>query len=203
MDAIEAPGASDGRTAWAPSEVAFLVFLLLVLIAVSGLGVLAHREAMKTELTKRNGEKWVNWLTQESSKRFSPGYEHSACAGHFAADTKLASSADAAQATGAQTEGSGTWGACLSYLTSQTEFKEMRNPFTGKAPVFVAACDPADHSLAGSFSIEKIMPNPPGSASPTVTSTLAPTDTIADKVHLKIAVCDKGSYAIKIAEFDF
>lgn len=203
MDAIEAPGASDGKTAWAPGEVAFLVFLLLVLIAVSGLGVLAYREAMKTELTKRNGEQWANWLTQESTKRFLPGYEHAACAGRLTAETKPASGAEALAAPGVPTDGSGTWEACLNYLTTQTAFKDMRNPFTDKAPVFIAACDPADHSLAGSFAMEKALPNPPGSAVPTVTSTLAPADSIADKVHLKITVCDKGSYAIKIAEFDF
>ena len=84
-----------------------------------------------------------------------------------------------------------------------TEFKDMVNPFTGKAPNFISACNPADHSLVGSIVVEKTTANPPGSAVPTVTSQLVDTDLIAEKLALKISVCDKGSYAVKVAEFEF
>ena len=79
----------------------------------------------------------------------------------------------------------------------------MRNPFTGKPPVFIPACNPADHSLVGSIVFDKITANPPGSAVASVTSQLLETDSIGEKVQLKIAVCDKGSYAIKVAELEF
>jgi hypothetical protein len=79
----------------------------------------------------------------------------------------------------------------------------MVNPFTGKAPNFIPACDPADRSLVGSIVIEKSTANPPGSAVATVTSQLVDADLIAEKMALKISVCDKGSYAVKVAEFEF
>jgi hypothetical protein len=181
---------------------------------------LAHKEALKTEGTKRNGEQWAAWLSQESAKRFEPGYALGACAGGLkaaapAAPAPMASAAEAdADAPAADPAAAApvsasvaptpnTWGSCLEFLTTQTEFKDMVNPFTGKPPVFIAACNPADHSLVGSIVIDKVTANPPGSAVATVTSQLLATDPIADKVQLKIAVCDKGSYAIKIAELEF
>lgn len=203
MDASEAPETTGGGSAWSLGEVAFLVFLLVVLIAVSGLGLLSYREAMKTELTKRNGEQWAAWLSRESVKRALPGYEHTSCASGLAARPNLASEHEQAISPRVATDLGSTWGTCLAHLTTQTSFKDMRNPFTGKAPMFIAACNPADHSLVGSVAIEKVLANPPGSAIATVTSPFVPSDSIVEKVHLKISVCDKGAYAIKIAEIDF
>jgi hypothetical protein len=198
---------------WTSGEIAFLLFIALVLIAVTWLGVLARHEALKTEGSKRNGEQWAAWLTQESPKRFAPDYRLAACAGGLRAAAPSAPATEAATdaaaadpavaANGASAPTPNTWGACLEYLTTQTEFKDMVNPFTGKPPVFIPACDPTDHSLVGSIVFDKVSANPPGSAVATVSSQLLPTDPIGEKLQLKIAICDKGSYAIKIAEIEF
>jgi hypothetical protein len=190
----------------------FIVFILLVLVAVTMLGVLGQREAMKTEGSKRNGEQWVNWLTKASETRFAPDYAIAACAGGAKPaapaaapaagdDAKPADAPAAEQAAAAPAPG--TWGACVAHLMSATEFKDMVNPFTGAAPNFIPACNPADHTLVGSIVIEKITPNPPGSAVATVTSQLVDADLIAEKLALKVSVCDKGSYAVKVAEIEF
>jgi len=190
----------------------FIVFILLVLVAVTMLGVLGHREAMKTEGSKRNGEQWVNWLTKASETRFAPDYAIAACAGGakpaaatapVAADEAKPAEGAAEQAATAPAPAPGTWGACVAHLMSATEFKDMVNPFTGAAPNFIPACNPADHSLVGSIVIEKITPNPPGSAVATVTSQFVDADSIAEKLALKVSVCDKGSYAVKVAEIEF
>jgi len=190
----------------------FIVFILLVLVGVTMLGVLGHREAMKTEGSKRNGEQWVNWLTKASETRFAPDYAIAACAGGakpaaatapVAADEAKPAEGAAEQAATAPAPAPGTWGACVAHLMSATEFKDMVNPFTGAAPNFIPACNPADHSLVGSIVIEKITPNPPGSAVATVTSQFVDADSIAEKLALKVSVCDKGSYAVKVAEIEF
>jgi hypothetical protein len=175
----------------------FIAFIVLVLIAVTMLGVIDHREAMKTEGSKRNGEQWAAWFAKASETRFAPDYAVAACAG----GAKPADAPAAEQAAAAPVPG--TWGACLAHLMSATEFKEMVNPFTGKAPNFIPACNPADHSLVGSIVIEKSTANPPGSAVPSVTSQLVDADSIAEKLALKVSVCDKGSYAVKVAEIEF
>lgn len=189
----------------------FIAFIILVLIAVTMLGVIDHREAMKTEGTKRNGEQWAAWFTKASETRFAPDYAIAACAGGAKpaaapaapADSEEAKSAEAPAAEATAAPAAGTWGACVAHLMSATEFKDMVNPFTGKTPNFIPACNPADHSLVGSIVLEKITPNPPGSAVATVTSQLVDTDSIAEKLTLKVSVCDKGSYAVKVAELEF
>ena len=189
----------------------FMALIVVVLIAVTVLGVMSFREAMKTEGTKRNGEQWAAWFTKASETRFAPDYAIAACAGGAkptaapaaAPAGEEAKPADAPPADAAAAPAAGTWGACLAHLTSATEFKDMVNPFTGKAPNFIAGCDPADRSLVGSIVLEKSTANPPGSAVATVTSQLVDADLIAEKMALKISVCDKGSYAVKVAEFEF
>jgi hypothetical protein len=189
----------------------FMALIVVVLIAVTLLGVISHREASKTEGTKRNGEQWAAWFTKASETRFAPDYAIAACAGGAkpaAAPAAVAAGeeakpADAPAADAAAAPAVGTWGACLAHLTSAGEFKDMVNPFTGKAPNFIPACDPADRSLVGSIVLEKSTANPPGSAVATVTSQLVDADLIAEKMALKISVCDKGSYAVKVAEIEF
>ena len=188
----------------------FIAFIVVVLIAVTMLGVVGHREALKTEGSKRNGEQWAAWFAKASETRFAPDYADAACAGGAkpaaapaAAAGEDAKPADAPAADAAAAPAAGTWGACLAHLMSASEFKDMVNPFTGAAPNFIPACNPADHSLVGSIVLEKSTPNPPGSAVPTVTSQFVDADSIAEKVALKISVCDKGSYAVKVAEIEF
>ena len=188
----------------------FMALIVVVLIAVTILGVMSFREASKTEGTKRNGEQWAAWFTKASETRFAPDYAIAACAGGAkpaAAPATAPAGEDAkpadAPAADAAAPAAGTWGACLAHLTSATELKDMVNPFTGKAPNFIPACNPTDRSLSGSIVLEKSTANPPGSAVPTVTSQLVDADSIAEKLALKVSVCDRGSYAVKVAEIEF
>ena len=212
MDASTAQDRSLEPKDLTGGDYAFIVFILLVLVAVTMLGVVGHREALKTEGSKRNGEQWAAWFTKASETRFAPDYAIPACAGGVkpavaaapaAGDDAKPADAPATEATAAAVPAPGTWGACVAHLMSATEFKDMVNPFTGAAPNFIPACNPADHSLVGSIVIEKITPNPPGSAVPSITSQLVDADSIAEKLALKISVCDKGSYAVKVAELEF
>jgi hypothetical protein len=207
MDALTDPPTPAAPKTWTIGEIGFLVFIAFVIVMVTWLGVLDHQQAMKTEGTKRNGEQWAAWLTQESAKRFEPGYALGACAGGPKAAVPLAADApgngEAAAAPLPAPNTTNTWGDCLAQVLAQTQFKDMRNPFTGKQPVFIDACDPSDYSLIGSIAFDKVTPNPPGSAIATVTSPLLVTDSIGDKVQLKITICDKGSYTVKVAETEF
>jgi RNA polymerase subunit RPABC4/transcription elongation factor Spt4 len=55
----------------------------------------------------------------------------------------------------------------------------------------------------GHIVLEKIVPTPAGSAISSVASQLIDMDPIDSKIALKLAVCDKGGYAIKVDEFEF
>ena len=169
----------------------FLAFLVLVVAAVTLLGVVNYKEAIKVEAAKSNGEAWVEWLTETGTTRFEADTKSTACKGGVkpAADAKA--------------DTPGTWGACLAYILAETELKDQVNTFFNKPPHFVAACDPKDRTLMGAILMEDLMPTPPGSATPFVASQLVETDPIDYKMQLRLSVCDKGGYAIKVAEFEF
>ena len=51
--------------------------------------------------------------------------------------------------------------------------------------------------------MEKITATPPGSAIPSIVSALTPDVVIDQKIQVRVSVCDKGAYAVKVAEFEF
>ena len=169
----------------------FLTFLVVIVVAVTWLGVVNYKEALKTEQAKSNGEAWVAWLTETGTTRFEADTQHPACKGGVkpAADAKAGTP--------------GTWGACLAHIMATTDLKDQVNTFFNATPHFVAACVPSDRTLMGAILLEDLMPTPPGSATPFVASQLLETDSIDYKMQLRLSVCDKGGYAIKVAEFEF
>lgn len=172
-------------------EYGFLALMALVLVTITWIGVLSYQQGMHTENTKRNGEAWVTWLTANSAKRFEADYALAACAGGPAA------------AVASEPAAPKTWGTCLEAIQKTTELKDQVNPFTGKPPEFVETCDPADYTLHGDITIEKSVANPVGSAVPATASPLVASDAIDTKLQLKLSICDKGGYPVKVSEFEF
>jgi len=182
-----------------------------VVIAVVWIGMLSFKEGMKTEESKRNGEAWVAWLSEASSKRHEPGYALAACAGGTPAAVAEAVAVAAPEPAAdvptppaaAPASAANTWGGCLADMWKQKPFADMVNPFTGKAPVLIEKCDPADYTLHGNISIDKSIANPIGSAVAATVSPLVASDAIDAKLQLTLAVCDKGGYPIKVSDFEF
>ncbi|MSQ57921.1 MAG: hypothetical protein EXR35_10660 [Limnohabitans sp.] len=197
----------------------FLLLMIVVLALTSFIGLLAYKDAMKIEITKKNGEAWVEWLTKVSEERMNPKYEISACNSKSgdsiesavvatpstpstsAAPTPSTSKPD--ESTAASVQIDGTWGACLNHIMNNTEIKDLINPFTNQSPKIVAQCQPSDRSLVGAIVLEKIVPTPPGSAVPTTNSQFVDNDSIENKILIRITVCDKGAYPVRVAEVEF
>lgn len=173
------------------SDKLFLAFLAIIVAAVTWLGVVNYKEALKVEQAKSNGEAWVAWLTEAGTTRHEADTKLTACKGGLKAPAD------------AKADTPGTWGACLAHIMANTELKDQVNAFFNKPPHFVAACDSKDRTLMGAILLEDLMPTPPGSATPFVASQLLETDSIDYKMQLRLSVCDKGSAAIKVAEFEF
>jgi hypothetical protein len=223
METKSMPPAGDphGGLRLSLADYGFFILMAIVVMLVIWVGVMSFEEGMKTEDSKRNGEAWVAWLTQASAKRFEAGFELTECAaGLHAAEAPISTaSTELVLEESANGEGDeqapkaeipkpapptpNTWGGCLAKIMELPEFKKMVNPFTGEAPQLVEKCDPTDHLLHGSIAIEKSVPTPVGSAVPTTVSPLIPTDAIDTKLQLKLSVCDKGAYPIRVAEFEF
>lgn len=181
----------------------FILIVLSILAVVAKLGHDAYLEAMHTENSKKNGEELVAWLTEAGTARFKKDYEHAACAGNKPPAKVAASESSDSDDSKEAAPVEGTWGACFNHLMTNTEFKNMVNPFFNEPPKFIVACNPDDDSLMGAIVLEKMVATPPGSAVPVINSQLVDSDPIDQKMQLRVSVCDKGSYAIKIAEFEF
>jgi hypothetical protein len=230
MEPLSAQQAAAAPVSFTVYDHLFLVFIALVFCVVTWLGVFTRQEALKTEATKSNGEAWANWFKEASTKRFEAHYDVAACAGGEPANTPNAAPAGPAAAAlpdkkavaataaatvaatatatatataAAPSPAAGSWGACLAQLLLDSSFKDMRNPFTGQAPRHIGTCVSSDISLAGAIDIDKSVATPAGSAMPFVKSNLVSTDSIKEKLHLSITVCDKGGYPIKITDVEF
>ena len=188
----EAPRQAGGPNS---KDIAFLIFLGLVLVAVAVLGVLNFREGQQVEQAKHNGEAWMAWLAEASPQRMGENFEPKECARGVKPD-KTAEGA-------AEGKTPGTWGACLAYLQAKSELKDLVNSFFHKPPHVVEKCDKNDLSTRGAISFNNLVATPAGSAVPMVVNPLNEADAIDGKLQIRITVCDKGGYPIKVGEVEF
>ena len=166
------------------SDFLFLILLACIMATVAWVGVLAYKEGYKNEVTKHNGEAWMKWMKDNSEARSKEGFSVGNCAASDM-ERKL-------------------WGDCFKELTEKVDsLNNLTNPFTQKPVHFVAKCDPKDRSTIGAIFLEKLMATPVGSAIPVAASQLVDTDPIDTKLTLKLTVCDKGGYPVKVDEFEF
>jgi hypothetical protein len=165
----------------------FLFFLVCLFAAVLAMGTLTFRQGLKTEAGKTQAEALVSWLAQSKDSRGRAGFEPSACA---------FSRADSTQPP--------TWAGCAEVLFSQGgPVGDLRNPFSGQPLSPIARCDPVDPKSPGQLVLEKISATPLGSAVSSVTVALMAEEPIDKPLTIKVTVCDKGGYPIKVAEVEF
>ena len=182
LDAAQAAPVNSGMPN--KSDILFLILLACIMAAVAWVGVLAYKEGYKNEVTKLNGEAWMKWMKDNSEARAKEGFSVENCA---------ASETDRKR-----------WGDCFKELTEKVApLNNLTNPFSNVPVHFVAKCDPKDRSTVGGIFLEKLMATPVGSAIPVVASQLVDTDPIDTKLSLKLTVCDKGGYPVKVDEFEF
>jgi len=204
MEPTQAHTASAVKATPTLADWIFILIVLAILSLVGRLGHDAYLEAMHTEDSKKNGEALSAWLTETGTARFKKTYDNPACAGGKAPVKPVEVDTDGDGEPDVNTEPvPGTWGACFQHIMTSTDIKNLVNPFFNEPPNFIAACNPEDATLMGAIVLEKMVATPAGSAVPVINSQLVGTDPIDQKMQLRISVCDKGSYAIKIAEFEF
>ena len=177
-------------------DIVFVLFMCAVFVAVIWLGKFNFQQGQHIEDAKHNGEAWVAWLTEAGTKRMDDGFPHKACAG----GVKPEKPADGSAPTG---KTPGTWGACLEYLQSASELKGLVNSFFNQPLHVVEKCDKSDLSTRGAISFNNLVATPAGSAVPLVVNPLKDDDAIDGKLQIRVIVCDKGGYPIKVGELEF
>ena len=167
-------------------DVTFLLSMVALMALVAFLGRLTFQEGMKTEATKAQAESLANWMKESSAGRSGVDFRPAACA-HTAS-------------TGSANQ----WGACKAALgAAGGPLHDARNTFTGEPIGFVERCTPSDLTTAGQLQLDKVSPTPPGSAVPVVVSPLQDDEGIGQKLTVRITICDKGGYAIRVGETEF
>jgi hypothetical protein len=165
-------------------DVLFLIFLACMLAVVAWVGMLSYEEGVKNKTSVQNGEAWVAWLKDNSDARMKEDFPIESCA--------------------VSAEERRRWGDCMAGILENVKtLNDLKNPFTHQPVAFVAKCVPKDPSTFGAIFLEKNVPTAPGSAIPAVASQLTDMDPIDTKMALKLTVCDKGGYPIKVDEFEF
>jgi len=164
------------------SDIGFMALMAGLMVFVFWLTTINYSEGLKTEAAKRNGEAWTEWLTTAGTSRFNDGFAHAPCSGK--ADP-------------------GTWAECAAYIKTQTSLKGLVNTFFDKPPELIAACNKEDLTTIGGIVIDNMVATPAGSAIPFVVKPFTPEDLITTKLQLRLTICDKGGYSIKVSEFEF
>lgn len=169
------------------ADIAFLVFLVCMLVIVAVLGRMTFHEGLKTEASKARAEALVAWLGDAHSRRSNPDFEPLACARQPADEAPVL-----------------TWAGCVKELVSVAgPLGGALNPFSGSPMALVARCEAGYPGTSGQILLEKISATPAGSAVPFVVLPLSGEERLNSDLNLRVTVCDKGGYPIRIGETEF
>ena len=209
----------------APSEVLFLLSLPLALAAVIFSGTLSFKEGQRLEQAKSNGLELVKWAeaaaalhekgeasephacsalppVAQAAQAASAPAEAASNPPHDTQASRVASAEGSASAAAAEASAPpSTWGKCKQALAAKGgPLAEATNPFNPNEPVFGAKCERDKPMTRGQVVIEKGTPPPPGISGSVSYGAIEDTEPMVKGLMLKIVVCDKGSYPIKVSE---
>lgn len=162
-------------------DMIFIVAALAVAITVARLGMTTWADGNRTEALKSQGEAVASWMTEQGKLRES------------AQTTELVSCALADT----------TWSECRDAMVAANgPFADLRNPFSGRSPVFSSSCDRTRPDTQGSLILEKGTPKPPDGSS-FAYSALSDEEPLLEPLPLRLSVCGRGFSVIHVAEFRF
>ena len=158
------------------TDALFIIFLGVAVVAVVLLGNLSFQEGLKTEAAKANAAKLKDWFDQLEART---------------------AKGEASPLDACQDDGQKTWDGCkAALLGDKGPLNGAKNPFDALLPVVGAKCDREDLNTRGLVVVEKGTPAPPAMNYGPIESG----DTLAKDLPLRIMVCEKGAYALKVAE---
>jgi len=174
------------------SEVMFILLLISAMVMVVFVGRLSLDEAKRTEAAKATAVtllKWFDELGSEASK--VPAALQEKCR-----------PAEPAEDAAAKTEvkvAARTWVECRDALLAEGgPLHEEKNPFEPEYSVFSEKCDRGNRGTRGGIVVEESLKVAPGQ--PAAFAPIAHGRVLEKDLGIRIAICDKGSFVIKIGE---
>jgi len=174
------------------SEVMFILLLISALIMVAFVGRLAMEEAKRTELAKETAIellKWFDELASDSSK--IPAALQEKC--------KPVEPAEGAAAKTGPAVTDKTWAGCRDALLAEGgPLHGLTNPFEPEYLIFSEKCDRGNRATRGTVVVEESLKVAPGQ--PAAFAPIAHARVLEKDLGIRLAICDKGSFVIKIGE---
>lgn len=170
------------------SELMFIVLLVSAMVLVVFVGRLSLDEARRTEAAKEAGVLLLKALDELSAESAAPpAAVRDRCKPGEAAAPKEGEPAEK------------TWTACREALTAAGgPLHEFKNPFEQDYAVFAEKCDRNNRTTRGAIVVEELLKGAPGQ--PATYAPIAASRALEKDLGIRIAVCDKGSFVIKIGE---
>ncbi len=174
------------------SEVMFILLLISAMVLVVVVGRLSLDEAQRSEVAKGTAItllKWFDELGSDASK--VPAALQEKCR-----------PAEPAEDAAAKTEvkvAARTWAECRDALLAEGgPLHEAKNPFEPDYSVFSEKCDRSNRATRGTVVVEESLKVAPGQ--PAAFAPIAHARVLEKDLGIRIAICDKGSFVIKIGE---
>lgn len=170
------------------SEFLFILMLVAALGLVGFLGRISLQEARRTDAAKEQAVKMLRWLDSLSanSNDIAPALKAHCVAGQ-------PEDQSAAVKTGS------AWQTCRDALALEGgPLHGYINPFSAEFPVFSEKCDRKNIATRGAIIVEESLKVPPGQ-----TAKFVPMQAgrlLENGLAVRVTICDKGSYPIKIGE---
>ena len=184
-DAVPGSRPQTGRPT--ATDIVFLVSMVVLTGVIAFLGRMTFVEGLKTESGKARAEALLAWMGEARLERSASGFVPEACAMQ--------------RPPGAEP---GSWGACARALfATGGPLHDSRNAFSGQSIGLISRCESGDLATAGQIVIDRIAATPPGSAVAFVVTPISSEDRIDQRLNLRITLCDKGGYPIRVGETEF
>jgi len=192
-------------------DIAFLLLLVLALVAVVLSGRFTYREGMLLETAKGNAQEFMKWAESVSvaASKAEP-FTLALCASkpadslaesaakEVAPLSALETASDAAPATPRIAT---AWGTCREALfTAGGPLSHLANPFDAVIPVASNKCERRNRGTRGVVYVLKGTQPPPGVPGGTSWSPIEDDDPMVRGLMLRVQACDAGGYTINIGE---
>jgi hypothetical protein len=161
-------------------DAAFLVVLAAALCLVVFVGRVAYQEALLTETAKATAEGLQQWF-DKAAEAHAQGQPN--------------------PLEDCSSEGEKTWEQCRKALAGTNgPLHGLSNPFDPSLGVIGPKCEKGNLNTRGLVVVEKGTPAPPGAPPSVSFGPFEDSDKLTREMPARILVCDKGGYALKVAE---
>jgi hypothetical protein len=183
------------------NDFAFVVFLLVTIGTVWGLGYYDHSETQKVEGVRTTATKLQSWL--EAGQQLRDGDQALDPVACSRGPRQAKTAGDAGEAGASKATGY-TWHDCLQALRAPGQaMAGIANPLDPSSLAFAGKCDRSSLPTMGAIIVEKGLAGISGTTQVIAYAPITDDDSLHDEVLLRLSVCGRGFMTLSVAEVKF